>query len=147
MNTISTKGIADHEIAVFKQYLNFKPELGDGISSSLFWKLFYKKYKHFVWFYENKLYKISSDPYRMYEVNTEVHTVFQDKGATDKQTEIITITLVLFILFGLSKVPLDLSLFSRDEVTLITFGLLFLLFLSFKVPKLFYRFRFKILRK
>jgi hypothetical protein len=147
MNTVSTKGIIDYEILSFEQYLNYTPKINDTISSKLFWKLFYKKYKKFVWFYGNKIYKISTDPFRMYEVNTEKNTIFLDREIEENYIQKITITVILFILFILPKMFWGLPILSKEEITLFTLFLLFLVYLSFKIPKFIYRFRFNILRK
>ncbi|MEN9921093.1 MAG: hypothetical protein RLZZ517_71 [Candidatus Parcubacteria bacterium] len=147
MNTISTKGILDHEILSFKNYLNYKSEAHNQISSRIFWKLFYKKYKKFVWFHDGKIYKISTSPFEMYELNTERESIFLSRETLEKQTFKITILLILFILFILLRIPQD-SLFVLEKYyPLSIWGLLLFVFISFKIPRLIYKFRFKILKK
>ena len=149
---IDTKEILGPEIARFEQYLKYNPkenESQDYITPQLFWKLFYLKHKHLVFWYGGKLYKVRTEPFKLYEVNAQHSSVFLDYNAKDKLIQNITIVVVIFILFGLTRILDGQNAFIIPDrfMVPITFASLFLLYLSFKVPRLIYVLRFRLLKK
>lgn len=149
---INTREIIGPEIARFEQYLKYNSkdnESWDGITPRLFWKLFYLKHKHLVFWHENKLYKISTDPFKLHEINTQHGSVFLDYNTKEKWIQNIIIILIILILFGTTSVlEYQYSFPLREGTTqLITWALIFILYLSFKIPRLIYILRFKLLKK
>lgn len=131
--------IISPELTRFANVVDYK---FDGNSKSVFWKLFYSRYKDFIWSNNGLLYTITPNPYELIQLNPERYCVLLN---TDTSVNIQV--RIFWSFFWITWLIFSATLGSKHVVSWCFPIFLIIYFTQDMWSGLIYKFRFKILHK